>query len=62
MLAKSIWKFLGLSVILVKSIWYNLNMNLILSWRRSLSYKNQSIDLKSKLMDWFLYDSKEVLS
>ena len=23
-----------------------------------LSYKNQSIDLQSKIMDWFLYDRK----
>ena len=28
---------------------------LTLSWRRSLSYKNQSIGLL-KSMDWFLYD------
>ena len=27
-----------------------------LSLRRSLLYKNQSIDLHSKSMDWFLYD------
>ena len=27
-----------------------------LSWRRSLSYRNQSIDLQSKSMDWFLHD------
>ena len=27
---------------------------LTLSWRRSLSYINQSIDLRSKSMDWFL--------
>ena len=27
------------------------------SWWRSLSYRNQSIDLQSKLMDWCLYDS-----
>ena len=26
-------------------------------WRRSLSYRNQSINLLCKLMDWFLYDS-----
>ena len=32
-------------------------MNLTLSWRRPLSYKNQSIDLQSKAMDWFLYDN-----
>ena len=27
-----------------------------LSWRRSLSHRNQLIDLLSKSMDWFLYD------
>ena len=27
-----------------------------LSWRRSLSCRNQSIDLQSKSIDWFLYD------
>ena len=26
-------------------------------WRRQLSYRNQSIDLQSKSMDWFLYDN-----
>ena len=30
---------------------------LILSWRRPLSYRNQSIDLLCKSMDWFLYDN-----
>ena len=30
--------------------------SLTLSWRRSLSYRNQSIDLQSKSMDWVLYD------
>ena len=29
---------------------------LTLSFRRSLSYRNQSIDLQSISMDWFLYD------
>ena len=29
---------------------------LALSWGRSLSYRNQSIDVQSKVMDWFLYD------
>ena len=36
------------------------NIYLTLSWRRPLSYRNQSIDLKSKSgksMDWFLYDN-----
>ena len=27
-----------------------------LSWRRSLSYRNQSIGFHHKSMDWFLYD------
>ena len=30
---------------------------LALSWRRPLSYRNQSIDLQSKSMDSFLYDN-----
>ena len=30
---------------------------LTLSRRRSLSYRNQSTDLQSKSMDWFLYDN-----
>ena len=30
---------------------------LILSRRRRLSYRNQSIDLQKKSMDWFLYDN-----
>ena len=35
----------------------NLTNHLTLSWRRPLSYRNQSIDLLRKLMDWFLYDN-----
>ena len=31
--------------------------SLTLSWRRPLSYRNQSIDLQSKSMSWFLYDN-----
>ena len=31
--------------------------NLTLSWRRSLSYGNQSIDSLRKSIDWFLYDN-----
>ena len=34
-----------------------LKTRLTLSWRRSLSYRNQSIDLLRKSMDWFLYDN-----
>ena len=30
---------------------------LTFSWRRPLSYRNQSSDLQSKSMDWFLYDN-----
>ena len=37
----------------VSSIWKCLT----LSWRRPLSYKNQSIDLLCKSVDWFLYDN-----
>ena len=33
-----------------KKIW------LTLSWRRPISYSNQSIDLRSKSMEWLLYD------
>ena len=29
---------------------------LTLSWRGSLSQRNQSINLQNKWMDWFLYD------
>ena len=45
---------------MVYSIW-NLFLRqsgpLTLSWRRSLSYRNQSIDLLCKSVDWFLYDN-----
>ena len=30
---------------------------LTLSWWRPLSYRSQSIDLRCKSMDWFLYDN-----
>ena len=33
------------------------DISLTLSWRGPLSYRNQSIDLQSKSMDWFLYDN-----
>ena len=32
-------------------------LELTLSWRTPLSYRNQSIDLLWKSMDWFLYDN-----
>ena len=31
-------------------------VSITLSWRRSLSYRNQSIDLLCKSIGWFLYD------
>ena len=34
----------------------NSQIFLILSWRRSLSYRNQFIDFQSELVDLFLYD------
>ena len=38
--------------------WYSTTpTTLTFSWRRSLSYENQSIDLRTKSMDWFLYDN-----
>ena len=33
---------------------------LTLSWQSSLTYRNQSTDFQSKLMDWFLYDRKKL--
>ena len=30
---------------------------LTLSWRRPLSYRNESTDLQCKSVDWFLYDN-----
>ena len=35
--------------------------SLTLGCRRSLSYRNQSIDLLCKSMDWFLYDRERVM-
>ena len=32
-------------------------VNLTLSWRRPLSYRNQSIDFLRKIIVWFLYDN-----
>ena len=51
---KKISKLLKLILLLVSLL---LTMsNLTLSWRRSLSYRNQSIDLLCKSVDWFLHD------
>ena len=40
---------------LVVSAWWEYWL-LTLSWRRSFSFRNQSIDFQSKSMDWFIYD------
>ena len=37
-----------------RCMWMKSVLNL--SWRRSLLYRSQSIDLQNKSMDWFLYD------
>ena len=41
------------------SMWFSFVWKFILtlSWRRPLSYRNQSIDLICKSMDWFLHDN-----
>ena len=36
---------------------FHSTLYLTLSWRRPLSYRNQSTDLLCKSMDWFLYDN-----
>ena len=46
---RTLWKSFGCK----SCFWY---WGLTLSRRRSISYRNQSIDLRSKSMDWFLYD------
>ena len=40
-----------------KDISKKFDICLLLSWRRPLSYRNQSTDLRSKSMGWFLYDN-----
>ena len=35
---------------------FQFKLHLTLSWPRPISYRNQSIDLQSKSMDWLLYD------
>ena len=39
-----------------KSVFVLMKILLTLSWRRSPSYRNQSIDLLCKSIDWFLCD------
>ena len=53
------WKDNAVTFSKCKIFWVSISevAPLTLSWRRSLSYRNQPIDLKSKSMDWFLYDN-----
>ena len=52
---KYVWAFLNIMHERINVLNFRLNA-LTLSWRRSLSCRNQSIDLQSKSMDWFPYD------
>ena len=48
----------------MKKTWYDFyvfKVYLTLSWQRPVSYRNQSIDLLGKSMDWFLYDNGPVM-
>ena len=63
---KILWYFIRklsiISITSITNIFYQhilitVCSNLTLSWWRPLSYKNQSIDLFCKSMDWFLYDN-----
>ena len=42
--------------LIFQKMFQNFLEHLTLSRRRPISYRNQSIDLKSKSRDWFLYD------
>ena len=47
----------SLILIMLQAEGFYFRNNLTLSWWRPLSYRNQSIDLQSKSVDWFLYDN-----
>ena len=52
-----LWSFRGWVVLsLILRFLYCPRSFLTFSWRRSLSYRNQFIDLQGKSVDWFLYD------
>ena len=61
----SLFHFIKAMFLFYELIWYHVatrkfhsnQFYLTLSWRRPLSYRNQSIDLRSKSVDWFLYDN-----
>ena len=44
------------SALIIPVTCFNADKKLNVSWRRSLSYRKQSIDFQSKSMDWFLHD------
>ena len=47
----------GMAGVLLLIFLMCLHNQLTLSWRRPLSYRNQSIGLQNKSMDWFLYNN-----
>ena len=49
------WKYWVWNIKLSLKPWHII---LTLSWRRSLSCRNQSKSMQSKSMDWFLYDKE----
>ena len=51
------WRQLFSRVLPTFHLLFSLCLCLTLSWRRPLSYRNQSTDLPPKSMDWFLYDN-----
>ena len=57
------WLLFSIVAYVSKTIWLwsdtgSIALKLLaLSWRRPLSYRNESTDLLCKSMDWFLYDS-----
>ena len=46
-----------LRVLLLETMVLRMKRILTLSWRKPLSYRNQSTDLQSKSIDWFLYNN-----
>ena len=56
-LGKIVKKFVFLSAFIGVATSLGLIRSLTSSRRRPLSYRNQSIDLLRKSMDWFLYDN-----
>ena len=52
--SSSIFWFKAVSILIFEAVKWT--KYLTLSWRGPISYRNQSIDLRRKSMDWFLYD------